>query len=432
VLDLAAVTATGKSVEIGYLMQPGVPEGIRGDVGRLRQVLLNLVSNAVKFTPDGGEVFVDVRTREAQEHHEIEFAVRDTGVGLTGPQMSKLFQPFSQADSSVTRVHGGTGLGLSISKALVELMGGRIGVESAAGVGSTFRFTICAVATELVKQPSALLKGRRALIVDDTEVNRRILLHYCRSWGMEAEATAYSSEALRWIERGDAFDVALLDYRMPGMDGARLARALRSRRPEASLPIIMISSVPETERIAGVVSEYLLKPIKPSRVFDAVQKVLFNNGRTRINQVSHELPKDLGREHPLRILVAEDNTVNQQVARLLLTRMGYHPDFAANGEEALQSVERQTYDVVLMDVQMPVMDGLVATRELRRRFAAGRLPRIVGMTANAMIEDRRAGEAAGMDDYIVKPVSPAALVAALRRTKRLPPNTQEIPIALGA
>ncbi len=426
-LDLVAVNASGKGVELGYLMESGVPAGIRGDVGRVRQVLVNLVSNAVKFTPAGGEVLVKARARPVQDRHEIEFIVSDTGIGMKPEQMERLFKPFSQADNSTTRIYGGTGLGLSISKRLAELMGGRIWAESELGKGSTFGFTVEAEATELEQRPNTLLAGRRVLIVDDIEVNRRILLHYCSSWGMEARVTADGAEALGWVKSGERFDLALLDNRMPGVDGRELANALRALRPEAELPIVMVSSAPVTGMNPGVVSGSLLKPIKPSRVFDVVQSVLFKTGRTRVDEIKFELPRNLGREHPLRILVAEDNPVNQKVAQLLLDRLGYQPDFAANGEEALQAAERQPYDVIFMDVQMPVMDGLTATRELRRRFGPGRRPRIVALTANAMQDDRREAEAAGMDDYVAKPVTPEALVAALRRTVRLQP-TVRIPI----
>jgi signal transduction histidine kinase/CheY-like chemotaxis protein len=427
VLDLAAVTASRKGVEIAYLMESGVPEGIRGDAGRLRQVLLNLVSNAVKFTPAQGAVLVKVRANALLDRHEIEFAVSDNGIGMSPEQQATLFKPFSQADSSTTRIYGGTGLGLSISKRLSELMDGRIWAASQLGKGSTFAFTIQAQATELEKRPNTLLAGQRALIVDDIEVNRSILLHYCASWGMKARATGDGAEALAWVKGGEHFDIALLDSQMPGMDGRQLATALRGLRTEVELPIVMVSSALVTGMEPGVVSGSLLKPIKPSRVFDLVQSILFKARRCRVDEIKFELPKNLGREHPLRILVAEDNAVNQKVAKLLLDRLGYQADFAANGREALQAVERQPYDVIFMDVQMPVMDGLAATRELCQRFGTGRRPRIVALTANAMPEDRQEAERAGMDDYVAKPVTPETLVAALRRTVRLRP-TVRIPI----
>ena len=427
VLDLVAVTASRKNVEIGYLMALEVPDALRGDVGRLRQVLLNLVSNAVKFTPAKGEVLVKVQARPLQDRHEIEFSVIDSGIGMTPEQQDKLFKPFSQADSSTTRTHGGTGLGLSISKRLAELMGGRIWVQSELGKGSTFAFTIETAAAEVGKLPGTLLAGRRVLIVDDIEVNRRILLHYCSNWGMQARVTGDGAEALDWVRRGERFDIALLDNQMPGMDGRELAIALRALRTEAELPIVMVSSAAVAGMEPGVVSGAFLKPIKQSRVFDVVQSVLLKTGRARIEEVKSELPKNLGREHPLRILVAEDNAVNQKVAKLLLERLGYHADFAANGQEALEAVERQPYDVIFMDVQMPVMDGLAATRELCRRMGRGQRPRIVALTANALQDDRHLAEQAGMDDYIAKPVTPESLVAALRRCVRLRP-TIRIPI----
>ncbi|MEK6806409.1 MAG: response regulator [Pseudomonadota bacterium] len=426
-LDLISAAAAQKNVEVGYLTQPEVPEGVRGDVSRLRQVLLNLLSNAVKFTPAQGQVSVEVSARKLDEAYEIEFAVKDSGIGMNPEQQAKLFKPFSQVDSSTTRTYGGTGLGLSISKRLVELMGGTIRVESQPGQGSVFSFTVRVSAAPLDKRitPQAEipgLRGRRVLIVDDIEINRRVLLHYSRAWGMEPQATDSASEALQWIERGDPYDIALLDFHMPGMDGLELARKLRKLRPEAELPIVMLSSALVKGEKPGVITAAMLKPIKPSRLLEVTQEVLKKMPRTKMDNENtrFELPKNLGQEHPLRILIAEDNTVNQKVAQLLFNRMGYKPDFVANGQEAVAAVERLAYDVVFMDVQMPVMDGLEATRTLCKRFPPDRRPRIVGMTANAMAEDRHEGERAGMQDYVVKPVTAEALVAALKRCVQRP------------
>jgi PAS domain S-box-containing protein len=422
-LDLIAATATTQGVELGYLMAAGTPESVLGDIGRLRQVLLNLLSNAVKFTPPGGEVMVDARTqRLADGRHRIEFSVSDSGVGIDADVLPQLFQPFVQADASTTRKYGGTGLGLSISRRLVEAMGGSISAASTPGRGSVFRFDILAAAAALPARdaPPTLqpqLGGQRVLIVDDNQINRRILIHYVSSWGMLPQATGSPREALEWLQRGAVFELALFDYHMPEMDGLSLSRRCRQLVP--MMPIVMLSSVMLEPGDTQLVSGSLLKPIKPARLLAAVAELLTPTGaRSTPAAARVELPHELGREHPLRLLVVEDNPVNQQVARRLLERMGYLADFAGNGQEALDSVARQTYDAVLMDVQMPVMDGLTATRTLCRLYPAAERPRIIGMTANATEDDRRDCAHAGMDDYLPKPVRPQQLAAALRATRR--------------
>jgi PAS domain S-box-containing protein len=422
-LDLVASNASVQGVELGYLMEAGMSESVLGDVGRLRQVLLNLLSNAVKFTPAGGEVMVEAREQRLDNGwHRIEFSVSDSGLGIDPEKAPLLFQPFVQADSSTTRKFGGTGLGLSISRRLVEAMGGTIAVDSTPGHGSVFHFHIVvepAAATGRHTPPAGLpqLTGRRVLIVDDIEINRRILIHYVRSWGMVPYTTGLPREALEWLSRGDVFDLALFDFHMPEIDGLTLSRRAREHVP--GLPIVILSSASLDAADIAIVSGALLKPIKPARLLEAIAGLLTPvSPRTVTAPSSLELPRELGHQHPLRLLVVEDNPVNQRVARLLLERMGYGPDFAANGMEALNSVARQVYDVVLMDMQMPVMDGLTATRELCRRYPANSRPRIVGMTANATEEDRLNCLRAGMDDYLAKPVRPAELAAALRISPR--------------
>ena len=416
-LDLVAVEAARKNVEVGYLLQPGVPEWIEGDVGRLRQVLLNLLSNGVKFTPPKGEVTVDVTLVGASEPQTLLFSVRDTGIGLKPDQWGKLFQPFSQADTSTTRVYGGTGLGLSISKHLVERMHGQLSGENAPDRGAIFRFTIRAlsVAHPPPRTEAAVLHGLRVLIVDDIEINSRILQHYCTAWGMLPRVTRRPEEALEWIEQGESFDLALLDFHMPGMDGLELARKLRAR---SALRIVMISSAAVKRRTPSVVTASLLKPIKPANLLEVLEN-LFDPAAGSAAESAKEPAGLLGQSHPLRILVADDNVVNQKVAKLLLNRIGYQADFVSNGEEVLTAVQRQPYDLVLMDVQMPVMDGLTTTRELCKQHPPGRRPRIVGMTADALVQDRQEAEQAGMDDYLIKPVTPEALAAALQRCVRL-------------
>ena len=420
VLDLMAAAAAQKNVELGYLMHVGTPESVLGDVGRLRQVLLNLLSNAVKFTPSGGQVMIDVSARPLDgERQRLQFEVQDTGIGMAPEVIVKLFRPFTQADSGTTRQFGGTGLGLSISRGLAERMGGDLTVRSTPGQGSTFTLHIvCQAAPATGRLPApvsaASLAGRRVLIVDDLEINRRILIHYAKSWGMVPHAAGSGAEALEWLGRGDHFDLALLDYHMPGMDGLELARRLRARPDGWTMPVLMLSSAP-VPRDEPLFHGQLLKPIKLARLLEAVSE-LFQDAvpPTAAPEPEWVMPRELGRTHPLRLLVVEDNPVNQRVARLLLERMGYGADFAADGLEALDAVARQTYDVVLMDLQMPRMDGLSATRELLRRYPVGERPTIIAMTANATPEDRRLCQLAGMDGYLSKPVRPQELATALQ------------------
>ncbi|MDB5972685.1 MAG: domain S-box-containing protein [Hydrocarboniphaga sp.] len=423
-IDLVAGSAQNSGVELGYLIAAGLPDALLGDSGRLRQVLVNLLSNAVKFTPAGGQVSVEVQTQALQHNeHQIAVDVRDTGIGIDAEVLPTLFHPFIQADSSTTRQYGGTGLGLSICRRLVELMGGSITAHSERGQGSTFRFSFHteAVAVQQRITPAvaaASLRGLRVLIVDDIEINNRILRHYTEQWGMAPLSTRSPSEALAWVGRGDVFDLALLDFHMQSMDGLELARALRKLRSEREMPILVLSSVAQDIHEPGVVSGGVQKPIKPARLLQEVEAVLFKTGRGSAKPAGFALPRELGHRHPLRILVAEDNAVNQKVARLLLQRLGYHADFVADGSEALASVERQVYDLVLLDMQMPVMDGLSASREICRRWPRGQRPHLVAMTANATLEDRRKCEQAGMDDYISKPVAAERLVEALQRCPR--------------
>jgi PAS domain S-box-containing protein len=427
-LDLVATRAAEKGLDLAYLVGDGVPAGVVGDVTRLRQVLLNLLSNAVKFT-EHGEVVLSVGARPPARPgapHELTFAVRDTGIGIPADRLDRLFQSFSQVDASTTRRYGGTGLGLAISQRLTELMGGRIDVTSELGVGSEFRFTIRAHPAEVPVpihrdlsgvQPS--LRGKRVLVVDDNATNRRIVTVHLDTWGMPARATESPLEALEWLRAGERFDVAILDMHMPEMDGVTLAHALRPLPAGASLPLILFTSLGRREARAEDegFAAYLHKPIKPSQLFDALVSVLADQPIhvAARGATGRELDPDLAERHPLRILLAEDNVVNQKVALRLLAQMGYRADVAANGLEAIEAVARQTYDVVLMDVQMPELDGFEASREINRRWPGGQRPRIVAMTANAMQGDRELCVAAGMDDYVAKPIRVEELVGALGR-----------------
>ncbi|MBM3134229.1 MAG: GAF domain-containing protein [Chloroflexi bacterium] len=440
-LDLLKMKAAEKGLELAYQMDADVPPVIVGDVTRLRQILVNLLSNAVKFT-EQGEVVVGVSREDAMragtDHvsrftdHELHFSVRDTGIGIPPDRMDRLFRSFSQVDTSTTRKYGGTGLGLAISKRLAEMMGGTVWAESEGvpGRGSTFHVTITAqAAPELRARPHLAgeqpeLRGKRLLIVDDNATNRRILTLQTRAWGLLVRDTASPQEALEWLRRGDPFDLAILDMRMPEMDGTTLAAEIRKLRDARALPLVLLSSLGgyETGVEAGVFAASLMKPLRPSALFDALMGVFAAQPQVaeKAALARPTLDAEMATRYPLRILLAEDNAVNQKLALRLLAQMGYRADVAANGLEAIQALERQPYDVILMDVQMPEMDGLEATRHICARWPRGQRPRIIAMTANVMQGDREMCLEAGMDDYLGKPIRVAELVAALRECPPLP------------
>ena len=417
-LDLIGGRAAEKHLDIAYQFEGEVPAAVLGDVTRLRQVLLNLLSNAVKFT-EHGEVVLTVST----EGEHLNFSVRDTGIGLNAEGIGRLFQKFSQADSSTTRKYGGTGLGLAISKLLAELMGGTMSAHSdGPGRGSTFRFSIRAPAAMLPagakrdfigEQPA--LKGKRILVVDDNVTNRRILALQAAKWGMASQDTESPEEALRML-KAQPCDLAIVDMHMPGMDGAALAARIRAAGH--TLPLVLFTSLGRREAADALFAATLAKPLRQSQLFDTLVTLLAPDAAAKTAPAAAKAKVDatLATRHPLRILLAEDNVVNQKLAMRLLQQMGYRADLASNGIEAIESIERQTYDVVLMDVQMPDMDGLEASRRIVARWPKGERPRIIAMTANAMQGDREACLAAGMDDYVTKPIRVEALVAALLAT----------------
>ncbi len=444
-LDLVTARAVEKGIDTAYIIDDDVPVGIKSDVTRLRQILINLFSNAIKFT-EKGEVVLTVSVDQETSTHVnrytskqvnatyLRFSVRDTGIGLSPEGMNRLFQSSSQADSSTTRKYGGTGLGLAISKRLAEMMGGEMWAESEGlGKGAVFTFSILAPVAELPAsnqrdyigaQPE--LQGKRLLVVDDNATNRRILNAQTAKWGMSARDTESPEEALRWIQSGEQFDLVILDMHMPEMDGVELAKRIRAS--DAKIPMVLFSSLGRREAgaEADLFAAYLTKPIKQSHLFDTLAG-LFTESKMQEAKSAAErfkLDPELAARHPLRILLAEDNAVNQKLALRLLEQMGYRADVASNGIEAIESIERQTYDVILMDVQMPEMDGLDATRRIRDLTGFGNLPglrkqpRIIAMTANAMQGDRELCIEAGMDDYIAKPIRVDELVGALTKTEK--------------
>jgi CheY-like chemotaxis protein len=349
------------------------------------------------------------------------FAVRDTGIGIPPESMERLFESFSQVDRSTTRRYGGTGLGLAISRRLADLMGGTMWAESEPGFGSTFHFTIEAPSAPAPVRPyeqrePTHLTGMRALIVDDNETNRDILARQSGAWGMLVSKTGAPSEALDWVVRGDPFDVAILDMQMPEMDGLTLAARIREHRDERALPLVMLTSLGGVEESDVAFAASLTKPVRPSQLYESLSSILGGEAET-VEQSADVDTEVLAERLPLRILVVEDNPVNQQLMLLLLEKLGYRADVGGNGVEALDALERQPYDVVLMDVEMPEMDGLEATRRIHQR-SAERRPHIVAVTANAMQGERELCIQAGMDDYIAKPIRLEELSGALSRVER--------------
>ena len=455
-LDLVASQASAKNLELAYLVHPQTPVNLVGDITRVRQILVNLLSNAVKFT-EKGEVVVSIssvvvsqlssaskssQTKEQitniqqpitnnQQTYEIQFAVRDTGIGIPADRMDRLFKPFSQVDASMTRTYGGTGLGLVISKRLSEMMGGRMWVESQVGKGSTFYFTVIAQAASNavsadgatvnshISQPE--LTGKRLLIVDDNATNRQILTLQALAWGMEIKAAESGLQALNWLLNDQHFDIAVLDMQMPEMDGLTLASNIKLLPNCQDMPLVMLSSVGQQSLSKAEELKYfsalLMKPIKQTQLYEIFINIL---GRQQflfrpINTPPQQLTPLLAQELPLRILLVEDVAVNQKVARQMLQRLGYRADVANNGKEALESLHRQSYNVVFMDVQMPEMDGLEATTRIRQEWLSPSDPWIIAMTAHAMQGDREECLRVGMNDYISKPVRPEAIIQALKK-----------------
>ncbi|HEX2740957.1 MAG TPA: response regulator, partial [Rubrobacter sp.] len=431
-VDMFAERTQAKGLELASLIERGVPTGLRGDAGRVRQVIVNLLGNAVKFT-EKGEVILRVSLDDARDGAVVvRFEVSDTGIGLTEEQRERLFQSFTQAESSTTRRYGGTGLGLAISKQLVELMGGEIGVESEQGKGSTFYFTALLKrqpASARIPSPSrADLRDLRVLVVDDNETNRKIVHEQVVSWGMENGMAGDGPEALNKLraaaENGEPYDLAILDMDMPEMDGMELATRIRAQSTIASTRLILLTSIglrgeADQARRAGFAA-YLTKPVGQSRLYDAIATAIGAlpagqeaGGRRGRDAVVTSLS---GERHSRgHVLVAEDNPVNQKVAVKLLEKLGFRADVVANGLEAVEAVEHIPYSAVLMDVQMPEMDGYAATREIRRRQSGKDRTPIIAMTANAMQDDREKAIEAGMDDYVPKPVKPEQLEATLQR-----------------
>jgi CheY-like chemotaxis protein len=442
-LDLLAPKAAEKNLELAYLIYKNTPSCLYGDVTRIRQILVNLVGNGLKFT-NSGEVIVGVTAKQLKSidedpvltpdepTYEVRFVVKDTGIGIPQDKIDRLFKAFSQVDSSTTRNYGGTGLGLIISRRLTELMNGKMWVESSGSGGSSFFFTITAKAAppspqschKEQHQPTQL-QGKRLLIVEDNATHRKILALQAQSWGMFAHPTESGADALKLLNLRGHFDLAILDMQMPEMDGLTLAQKIREFPEYQKLPLVMLSSlsISRTEIEAAKVdfAATLNKPIRQFQLQDVLAQVL-GQDTNRSSAIAKSKSSNYDRYQaafPLRILLAEDNLVNQKVAIHMLKRIGYQADVVMNGLEAIERLHHHPYDVILMDLQMPKMDGMEATRRILTEFPEHRCPTIIAMTANALEGDRQECLAAGMHDYVTKPVKIEKLAYALSQCQPL-------------
>ncbi len=442
-LDLLAEKAAGKNLELVGCVDARVPTALRGDPGRLRQVLLNLVGNAIKFT-SAGEVTVRITLQEeTAEKATIKIMVKDSGIGIDSAVQQKLFQPFQQADGSTTRQFGGTGLGLAISKQLVELMGGTIGVKSQKSQGSTFWFTSQFLKQPIQSQeglPTKALNGLRMCCIDNHPVNRQLLEEYAKGWGIRCTSASTPTEGLQLIqqahEQNDPFDIAIIDRVMPVMDGLTLAQTLKANPHLSDIRLVLLSSLSQRgdagEAKAAGFSGYLTKPIRQSvlqhtlETVMGLQQEILNHPETPV--VTRFAGLESSEKKRRRILIVDDHQVNQQLAVMMIERLGHKADLASNGQEAVDACLTIPYDVVFMDCQMPVMDGYEATRAIRKverekaeRLTShlSRLP-IIAMTANAMPEDREKCLEAGMDDYLTKPIRANDLAQVLKKWLPMP------------
>jgi CheY-like chemotaxis protein/two-component sensor histidine kinase len=427
-VELFAEAAANKGIELVLDAGEFVPENAIGDPGRLRQVLINLIANAVKFT-DTGEVVVRARRHENTGPGVlIRFEVSDTGIGLTSEEQARVFSTYSQVDSSTTRKHGGTGLGLAIARMLTQLMGGEIGVESEKGSGSRFWFTALfreARGKRRAPQSPVSLAGTFVAVVDDNKTNRAILERYLKSWGLRERSFESGREALDEMQVAahgdDGFDVAIVDMMMPGMDGRTVASQIRSDERLKELVVILLTSAGQSDEPVPGVDAELVKPVRPSQLFDVLHTLLAEKSlrSERPGAVVELGPPDEARQWS-RVLVVEDNAANLKVTVRMVERLGYRADVAANGAEAVNILKGLQYDAVLMDCQMPEMDGYEATRLIRADEPSGRHVPIIAMTAAALAGDRERCLAAGMDDYISKPVKLHVVAALLERWIALP------------
>ncbi len=411
-LDLFAPKAIEKGIDLLYLIQPDVSPFLVGDVNRLKQIMINLINNAIKFTEEG-EIFISIeKTGEGDGYQELLFSVKDSGIGIAKEKMDILFEAFTQADATTTRRYGGTGLGLAIAKHLITLMGGNIWVESKIGKGSTFYFNLKMATSGIGKTKLYVrgqipeLKNSRVLIVDDNETNRHIFTLQFESWGMIPLTARSGQEALEIIEeQEEPFELAVIDMQMPAMDGLELGKKIKEIPFKGDIPMIMLTSLGKINKLpTEIFDAQLSKPIKLAELFEEVLRVIAETRNRRNNLADHNIDKNLADKLPMRILLAEDNITNQDLVITLLGKMGYKIDAVENGRKVLEMLDRKKYDIILMDIQMPVMNGMEATKAICERFPENERPKIIAITANAMTGDRERYLAAGMVDYLPKPI----------------------------
>ncbi len=419
-IELLSEKAGSKNLELAYRATPRVPYTIIGDITRLRQILVNLLGNAIKFT-DTGEITVSIDSEKLDSGQEkLTFRIKDTGIGIPSDKQSMLFQSFTQVDSSTTRKYGGTGLGLAISRRLSELMGGEMWVESEEGQGSTFGFTLVAPEGEAIgysaeKEEQILqsLAGKRILLVEDNLAVGAILDAYFQDWKLDATICSSPDQAKSLFSQKDGFDLVIVDHSLPGESADDLATDLKQAKSDRKVGFTLLCPF-GGQRDEKVWSSTVAKPVKPYSLLAALNRAMESSPSTRVERRRKESEKaKLGKRFPLRILMAEDNTVNQKVAALMLKKHGYQADIANNGLEVLEALDRQDYDVILMDIQMPEMDGYESTGAVRSRCSNPSYPWIIALTANAMQGDREKALAKGMNDYLPKPLKPDALGKAL-------------------
>ncbi|MDM8549975.1 response regulator [Desulfobacterales bacterium HSG2] len=446
ILDILAMNAHRKGLEFACHIGSDVPALLRGDPGRLRQILTNLIGNAVKFTEEGEVVLSVSSESETDSDAVVRFTITDTGIGIPKDRMDHLFQSFSQADTSMTRRYGGTGLGLAISKQLTEMMGGEIGIQSEEGSGSVFWFTARFEKQAEGRRPKIIIpediRGKRVLVIDDNATNRKILVKYLALWECRSDEAKYGTEGLKKLHlavaQNDPFNIVIIDMQMPGMDGETVGRKIRKNSAFDDLRMIMLTSVGQIGDAARCrqigFSAYLSKPVKRSQLYECLTTVAAktqNGGETEEKFVTRHTLTESGRR-TLKILLAEDNIVNQKLAEIMLGKLGYDVDIVNNGAKALAAVKENFYNLVLMDIQMPEMNGIEATKAIRKLGAQNRedqVPNIpiIAMTAHAMKGDRDRFLEAGMNDYIPKPISPAELDKVIRKQMRLQEQGGGIP-----
>ncbi len=411
-LDIYAMKAIEKGVDLLYMLQPEAPPYLVGDMKRLRQILGNLINNAIKFT-DAGEIFISVEKRSQTDNIcELLFSVKDSGIGIQKEKLALIFDAFTQGESFVSRRYGGTGLGLALARHIVGLMGGTVWAESAPGKGSTFYFTVKLKIAETpttklyIRGQIPELKGSKVLIVDSDSASRQIFSVQFDAWGMKAIVASTAKEALQTVESEEtSFDLGIIDMQITGSSGVELAQAIREVPFKGDMPFILVSSVGKvTELPKGLFDAQLSKPVKLTDLFELVLGVMSENRNRKKNIADHSVDKKLADKLPLKILLAEDNFTNQELVVSLMRKMGYTIDVAENGKKALEFLEHKTYDIILMDVQMPVMNGLEATQAIIEKYPKNEQPFIIAITANAMHGDKERFLEAGMVDYLSKPI----------------------------